>query len=77
MDINPDKIKGKQPEMLKSAMADLTVHIESVDEALDLASDPDYDAEEREDARSQIATELEELFAEFEALQRLCGERLT
>jgi transcription elongation GreA/GreB family factor len=77
MNIDPDKIKGRQPAMLQSAMADLTQHIEEAEEALDLATDPDYDAEERRDAREQIGTALEELFSEFEALQRICEERLT
>lgn len=78
MIIDPDKLKGKQTRsVLQSAMADLTGHIEEIEESLEQADDTDLDAEEREDYRETAASELEELFTEFEALARICSERLT
>lgn len=78
MYIDPDKIKGQQTiEALQSAMADLTGHIENVEESLAVALDPEEARDDRADARETAAQILDELFTEFEALQRICEERLS
>ena len=77
MIIDSDKLKGTQTVVvLQNAMDELTQAIEQVTESLWESTDRDLDAEDRQGYRETAADALGQLFGEFEALQRICAERL-
>lgn len=61
---------------IASRISDLTDHIGEIENALEIASDTEEDAESREAARDDVIDALRELLDESEALIEFCDDRL-